>query len=477
MKIIGRKEEITILESLKTTDRPAFVAIYGRRRVGKTFLVRTIFDDKYTFQMTGIANVGLDAQLTNFHAALVRHFPEFEDRPVAKNWFYSFQNLITALETDNSSKKVLFLDELPWLDAPKSDFIPALEHFWNSWASAKNEILLIVCGSAASWMISNLINNTGGLHNRVTHEIYIEPFTLAETEAFFKNKAAAFTRYQILQLYMAFGGIPFYLDKVETSKSAVQNINDLCFTRRGALRKEFDKLYPSLFKNATKHILVIEALAQKLRGMEREELLAATQLPNNGSTTKILNELEESSFITKYNAFGKNTRNPVYQLIDFYSLFYLRFMKDRDLKDKDFWLTSIDNPEVRAWSGYAFEQICFSHLDAIKKALGIAAVLTQSSAWVGSNGIQKAQIDLVIDRRDQVINLCEAKFSINPYTIDKAYAEELQMKIGVFKDVTKTQKAVFMTLITTFGLVQNGYAQTFVQKAITMDALFDYVAD
>ena len=271
---------------------------------------------------------------------------------------------------------------------------------------------------------------------------------------------------------MAWGGIPFYLDRVDVGKSATQNINDLCFAPRGFMRKEFQLLYASLFKNADNHVKIIETLSQKLMGMEREELLRLANLPNNGNATKILAELEESGFITKYNAFGKKKRAPIYQLIDFYSLFYLRFIKDSSLKDKDFWLNSIDSPEIRAWSGYAFEQICFSHLDQIKKGLGIASVQTNSTAWIGSNGVNKAQIDLVIDRRDQVINLCEAKFSINTFTIDKAYGEELRTKIGVFKDVTQTQKAIYLTLITTFGLTQNDYAQTLVQNSLTIDALF-----
>jgi hypothetical protein len=470
--LIGRQEEIATLKSLKQSNEPAFVAVYGRRRVGKTYLIRQFFNDTFTFQLTGIANVELPQQLGNFRSAFIRYFPEFEDKPVAKDWFQAFQQLITALEADDSPRKTLFLDELPWLDNTKSYFIAALEHFWNSWASARKDILLIVCGSSASWMINNLLNNKGGLHNRVTHRLIIDPFTLAECEAFFRSKSATYTRYQIVQLYMALGGIPFYLNAVDIGKSASQNINDFCFTPKGFLRKEFNNLYASLFKKADKHIRVIEALAQKTRGLEREELLKLTNLPNNGNTSKILTELEESSFITKYNAFGKNTRHAIYQLIDFYSLFYLRFIKNSDVKDKNFWINSLDSPEVRMWSSYAFEQICFSHLDEIKKALGISGVQTQTSAWIGSNGIHKAQIDLVIDRRDQVINLCEAKFSINQFTIDKKYAEELRTKIGVFKEVTQTQKTVFLTLITTLGLTSNDYAQSLVQNSLTMDALF-----
>jgi uncharacterized protein len=473
-KIIGRKDEITLLQQVKQANRSAFVAVYGRRRVGKTYLIRSFFEEKFTFQLTGIANVETEQQLTNFHAALIRNFPEFEDNPVAKDWFQAFQQLINAIESlQDSEKKVLFIDELPWLDTPNSMFISALEHFWNSWASTRSDIILVVCGSAASWMINELINNTGGLYNRVTHPIQIEPFTLAECEAFFQANSLGYDRYQLIQLYMVFGGIPFYLDFIDIRKSATQNINDLCFSPKGRLRNEFQKLYASLFKKADKHIAIIEALAQKTKGLERDELLKTAKLSNGGTTTAILRELEESSFIRKYNTFGKSKNNAIYQLTDFYSLFYLKFIKKTSVFDDDFWINGIDTPEIRAWSGYAFEQVCMFHTSQIKRALGIAHVQTQTSAWSGKDEQNKVQIDLIIDRRDQVINLCEIKFSINPFTIEKDYADNLRKKMGVFRDATKISKALWLTFITTHGLTQNSYSQSLVHQSLTMDCLFD----
>lgn len=470
--MIGRQEEIAMLQTLEQADKSSFVAVYGRRRVGKTYLIRSVFENRIVFQLTGIARTKIGKQLANFHAALVKNFPQYEEKPMAQDWFQAFLQLESALETSNAAKKIVFLDELPWLDSRNSGFISALEHFWNSWASARRDVLLITCGSAASWMINNLINNHGGLHNRVTHQMPIDPFTLAECEAFFKSRSATFDRYQLLQLYMVLGGIPFYLDMVETAESATQNINRLCFTPKGGLRKEFDNLYVSLFRNADKHIAVIEALAKNAKGMEREDLIKAANLVNNGNTSKILKELEESDFIRRYNTFGKNSRNSLYQLTDFYSLFYLKFIKSNRVLDTDFWLSSLDNPEVRTWSGYAFEQICISHLSAIKKALGISGIQTISSSWLGSYDNQKAQIDLVIDRRDHVITICEMKFSINPFIIEKKYADDLRRKIGIFKQSTGTSKAIFLTFITTFGLVPNEHAMSLVQNSLTMDVLF-----
>ncbi len=472
-KLIGRKEEKALLERLKQTTSPAFVAIYGRRRVGKTFLVRQVFKDPFDFYLTGTANVNTRQQLINFHTNLIRQFRVAEHIAPPKDWFEAFQQLSTALEAQPAGKKIVFLDELPWLDTPKSGFIPALEYFWNSWGSAQNDLLLIVCGSAASWMINNLINHRGGLHNRVTHRLQLDPFTLKECEIFLQSRGATYERYQIIQLFMVTGGIPFYLDQVDKGLTAIQNIDKLCFEKNGLLRTEFDNLYASLFKKADKHVSIIEALAKKNKGMKREELMQKTGIPNGGSLTRILLELEESGFIHRYKTFGNTSRDSMYQVSDFYSLFYLKFVKTADLDDLNSWIDRLDNPDVRAWSGYAFEQVCRAHLRQIKSALGISGVQTSASTWNGSDGVSQAQVDLVIDRRDHAINLCEMKFSVHTFVIDKAYSEELRRKVSVFKTATATRKSVFLTLITTFGLAQNEYAGSLVQKSLTMDILFE----
>lgn len=470
--IIGRQKELKLLKDLQQKDSSSFVAVFGRRRVGKTYLIRNAFDQQFAFQLTGLGKGGMKKQLNNFYAAFSRLMPTGSEVPFPKDWFWAFQHLSNYLETLPPGQKVIFLDELPWFDTPQSGFISALEHFWNSWASARRDILLIVCGSAASWMLHNLINNRGGLHNRVTHRIRLEPFTLAECAAYFTQKSAAYGHYQLVQLYMVTGGIPFYLEQVDPGKSIPQNINDLGFLPDGFLRTEFDNLYASLYRNADRHVAVVEALAQKSKGMGREELLQKAKLSKGGSATKILNELEESGFIRKYPAYDKREKNAVFQLADFYSLFYLRFIRNTSSLDHQNWISGLDSPEYRSWSGYAFEQVCLAHIDQIKQALGIAGVQTATSAWTGEKDGQKAQIDLVIDRRDQVVNLCEMKFSIQPFTIDKAYSNVLRNKIGLFKTISATNKAIFLTMITTFGLNRNEYSMSLVQNELTMAVLF-----
>lgn len=470
--IIGRKKELGQLDKVMASGKSEFVALYGRRRVGKTFLVREYFDYTFDFQLTGLANANTVQQLTNFHLAIQRQ-TTLETDDISPNWLMAFQLLIDHLEgIDEARKKVVFLDELPWLDTAKSDFMMALEHFWNSWATNRKDIVLIGCGSAASWMINRLINNHGGLHNRVTERIKIFPFNLHETELMLLPKNPAYDRYQILQIYMVTGGIPYYLDAINPEKSATQNIEEMCFRKGAILTLEFKNLFASLFKNAPKYETVITALSTKTKGLTRKEITQLTGINGGGSLTKILDELEESGFITRYTPFNRKVRGTLYRLSDFYSLFYLKFIKNNTNYAKGVWVNAIDHPEKRAWSGYAFEQVCLAHIPQIKKALEIGGIISHAVSWKSKQSADGAQVDLLIDRRDRVINLCEVKYSIHPYKITKSYSENLRHKIGTFKQETQTKKAVFLTMITTYGLAQNSHAMSLVQNEVTMGDLF-----
>lgn len=469
--IIGREGEISLLREKLASGKSEFVAIYGRRRVGKTYLVRNVFKGKFTFYITGLANATLQEQLDNFDAAIREQYPQSE-RKKAGNWMEAFQQIKQAVGKSEQKKKVIFIDELPWFDTAHSGFIPALEHFWNSWASARKDVLLLVCGSAASWMINVLINNKGGLHNRVTQKIKVVPFTLKECEEFLKHRRIALNHYQIIQLYMVLGGIPFYWDAVEKGFSAAQNINKLCFEANGLLTGEFDNLFRSLFAKAERHEAIVNALAKKSKGLTRDEISKESKLANGGGLTRLLEELEESGFIRRYVPFGKKYRNSLYQLSDFFSLFHLRFIRGRKEFDESYWLKMIDNPMHRAWSGYAFEQVCLAHIPQIKKALGISGIETATSSWRSSQAKDGAQVDLVIDRRDGIINLCEMKFSIDKYVINKKYDAEMRNKAAAFRREVKTRKSILLTMVTTYGLATNAYSGN-INNEMNMDVLFE----
>ncbi|MCB9230817.1 MAG: AAA family ATPase [Bacteroidia bacterium] len=474
LEIIGRKAEIKRLDRILLAKKSSFICVYGRRRVGKTYMIREYFSNEFDFQMTGLSNATTQQQLINFQVSFQHQAPEIITPQIPETWFEAFKNLVSFLENSPTErKKIIFFDEMPWLDTPRSDFIMALEHFWNSWASARKDIILIACGSAASWMINNLINNHGGLHNRITERMKIHPFTLGETELYLKARNISLNRYQIIELYMAFGGIPYYLDWVLPGESSAQTIDRICFQKDAPLMKEFPNLFSSLFRNPEQHESIVAALAGKTVGMSRGEITEKAHIQTGGTLTKLLGELEESGFITSYSPYMKKARNTIYRLSDFYSFFYLKFLSQNKTHDPGTWALGIDNPAHRAWAGYTFEQICLAHIPQIKKALGIGGVVTQSASWKSTQSAEGVQIDLLIDRRDQVINLCEIKFSISPYTIRKKDAEGLRRKIGTFKSETRTRKSVFLTMITTFGLESNEFSTEIVQSDLTMDALFD----
>lgn len=473
-KIIGREYEFGLLEQVLHSSESELVVVYGRRRVGKTFLVNQFFDNRFAFKLTGVYDKPESIQLERF-AMQMEEYGFSVDVP--DNWFKAFDQLKNLLkQTRCDGKKVVFIDEMPWLDSEKSDFVAAFEQFWNGWASAENDILLIACGSATSWMTDKLLANQGGLFNRCSLRIFVRPFTLRETEQYLLSKGIVWTRYDIAECYMIMGGIPFYLKQLNPQLSYAQNIDDIFFREKGLLWDEFNHLYDTLFKQPQNHIAVVEALSKKRMGLTRNEIIEATKLHDNGNLKVILENLVNNEFIRPYNYFGKERQDTIYQLTDFYSMFYFSYVKNNYGRDPHYWSNSIDDPSRRSWAGYTFEQLCLYHLEQLKRAMGIAAVQCNVSSWFhklaeGEKRTRGAQIDLIIDRRDRIINLCEMKFSINEFSIDKDYDAVLRNKIETFREDSKTKKALQLTMITTYGVKRNMYSNR-VQSEVVLDDLF-----
>lgn len=472
--IVGRAKEKYTLKQAMESDQSEMIAIVGRRRVGKTFLIRNYFRSKIDFEIVGIQNGTLSEQLQNFTNTLQDYTASRKKIERPSNWIAAFRMLIKYLEKKKvKRKRVVFIDELPWIASARSGFMKALDNFWNSWAN-KNDIVLVICGSAASWMISNVVNNKGGLHNRITGLITLFPFTLRETEAFLKKKKLMLNRYQIIQIYMAIGGIPLYLDKLQAGKSAAENIDLLCFRKSGFLRDEFDKLYGSLFSNAEHHVTITRTLAKKWKGLTREELISLSGLSDGGRINRILNELSSSGFIDSYLPFQKKKKDKLYRLTDEYSLFYIKFIESSRAAPH-YWLKLSQSQKWKSWAGYAFESLCIKHVEQIKKSLGISTIYTETGSFiVKGKGTQKgAQIDLLIDRNDDVINLCEMKFYEGPFTISKSYAQKLREKITAFKEKTSTRKQIFITMVTSFGISENKHSLGLIHHDITFNDLFE----
>lgn len=473
--IIGRQKEMAELNRCLESDRSELVIVYGRRRVGKTYLVDQFFKGVFDFTYVGGHKLPQRIQLRNFAKALKQAMGERTALKFA-DWFDAFNALeeyLSALPTNR--KKVVFVDEMPWIDSLRSTFTEAFENFWNGWAARRNDIVFIASGSATSWMIDNLVENQGGLHARITCQIYLRPFTLSETEQYLKYRGCPWDRFQIAQCYMFFGGIPFYLSLINPQRSLAQNVDDLCFERGGALRMEFDELYNALFTHSENYLSVVRLLADHNHGMTNKEIGNKTGIEGKRLTT-VLNNLERCDFIMRFRYYGKKSQDIIYKLTDFYTLFYLKYIEaNRDSFDGAWWQHHSASHSVESWQGLTFELLCLMHINQIRKALGISGVATKVSAWFEKADREQkergSQIDLVIDRADRIIHLCEMKFCQGEYRITAEYEKKLRDRLELFREKTRSKKNLVQTFVTTFG-VARGIHSGIVHSEVLLDGLF-----
>jgi hypothetical protein len=423
------------------------------------------------FKLTAVLDAKTSVQLENFAITLTKYYKS--KKPVPTDWFTAFEQLRILVASSKRKRKVIFIDEMPWLDTKGSDFIAALEHFWNDWASTQNNIMLIICGSSASWIVKKLFRNRGGLHNRVTGRILLKPFTLSECRMYCAATGLPNDEISLLETYMTFGGIPYYLDLLKPGLSLTQNVGKLCFGPGGELREEFDNLYASLFANAQRHMLVVRALAKRKTGLSRDEIRKTTNIAEGGTLTDTLNELELSGFIRRYEPFGKKKRGSLYQLVDHFTLFHLAFIENSPDDDSSYWAKIRETQAFRTWRGYAFEQVCLAHVDQIRKSIGVAGVITHTGSWRSTSTDPMVQVDLLLDRNDRVVSLCEMKFTDLPYAINKKTAGELRQKRSSFIEETGTRKATHLVLVTPIGLKRNTYYDLVQNVVTTADLLTD----
>jgi uncharacterized protein len=473
MEIAGRQEEIALLQSLFEKNESSFVAVYGRRRVGKTYLIRQVYENEIVFECSGLNQETTDPQLENFWITLTDLQPHKRPLPTPKTWLQAFSQLRTYLNTlQTDKKKVIFLDEIPWFETNRSGFLAALDNFWNMYCTKRKDIILVICGSAASWIIDKVINNRGGLHNRLTHRILLMPLTLGETKAFFELKNVKLNLKDIAQIYMCVGGVPFYLKDIEAGDSVPLILNRLFYQKQAILKDEFANLYAALFKNNTVHEKIVEALSSKNKGLTRNEIIQETGINGGGGLTIVLEELTQCGFIMPIYPINKAKDDCLYRLIDEYSLFYFKFLKDG--KTKSSWAQITESPVFKIWSGYAFENLCFKHTEQIKKAFGISGVITNEYSYVlkGKADQQGMQIDMIIDRADNCVNILEVKFYNTEYEVSETYARQLLHKATIFQERTRLKKNVFITMLTVFGVKKNEHYLMAVTNQLLIDDLF-----
>ena len=475
--MIGRKKEIALLKRLYESNKAQFVAVYGRRRVGKTYLINDVFGEKITFRHTGLSPIEsgdespLKKQLKHFYNSLLLHGMPRSKCP--ENWMDAFLMLELFLQNkDDGSRQLIFIDELPWLDTPKSGFITAFEGFWNTWACSRKNLMLVVCGSATAWMSDKLINNHGGLYNRITSEIKLSPFTLGECEEYFKSENIKLSRYDIVQSYMITGGIPYYLSYYQRGLSLAQNVDNIFFSTNAPLKDEFKRLFNSIFVNPDMMISLVKAIGAKHYGCTISEISEASGISRGGTLTKALSALIASDFIIKYIPYGIK-KEEHYKLVDPFCNFYLRFIENQKEISKDFWLSNVESQNIVSWRGIAFENVCFNHISQIKKALGISGVSTSESAWSKQKGDEiGTQIDMLIVRKDNIVNMCEIKFYSSEFSVDKNYDKVLRNRVLLLSSKLSRKMSISSVLITTFGLKYNEYSGDF-DNVILIDDLFD----
>ena len=473
--LIGRIEEWQKLDRCMERSQAQLITVYGRRRVGKTFLVNEYFDKRFDFKLTGEYKAPTENQLENFILELNRQAKT--DYAVPESWRTAFSLMREYLKSlPKEEKHVVFFDEMPWLDTPRSGFLSAFEYFWNDFGCACDNLVFVVCGSSTSWITENIEHNKGGLFNRLTCKIALSPFTLQETEQYLQSLGIEWARYDISQLYMITGGIPYYLSFLIPSLSLSENIDSLFFRKGAELRDEFDHLYRTLFKNSEQYIRIVEELSRKKSGMGKAQLAEKTGLPMNGDFTRKLTNLVDTGFVRASVFYNQKKRDIQYQLSDYYTQFYFRFIKDHYGQDEHYWTNTVDLPSRRVWAGLTFEQLCRDHSAQIRQKLGISGVLSEESVWFSrssgkDDSLPGAQIDLVIDRRDYTTTLCEMKYSVNLFEIDKEYDMNLRNKIEAFRRETGTKKSLQLAMITTFGVKKNKYSNI-VSRQVVLDDLF-----
>ncbi len=465
--IVGRIKEKEILNEALNSSRSELIAVYGRRRIGKTFLIREFYEKDIVFSVTGYSEGDRSVQLKNFMSKLNGLTTEFNQEEPA-DWIDGFallkQYIISLRKTQR--KKVIFIDEFPWMATNKSGFLAAFENFWNEFCSVRTDLVVVVCGSAASYMVHKIIKNRKGLSKRITKKINLKPFSLGEVKAFFENKNIPILESELVKIYMSLGGIPEYLEQVRKGESAVTTIDRLCFGPEAYLENEFDEVFESLFSSSSFHKKIIDVLASdRKKGLTRTELLKKCDLGTSGRFSRSLEELEISGFVLKYESYTGKSKETLYRIYDEYCLFHLQFL--RPFKGNS-WVQLYQRPEYVIWCGHAFETLCLKHSKQIKRALKIEGLASENYAW--SN--PQAQVDLVIDRADNWINLCEMKFCNDEFTIDASYLKKLETKKREFKTDKAGRKGIYVTMVTTHGIRPNQYSAAIVDHDLTLNCLF-----
>ena len=474
MKIIGRKAEQEVLLQCERSGKSELICVYGRRRVGKTYLIEQTFAECFSFRASGIEGGNTRTQLRAFHQRL--RAGGDRSKTIPADWFEAFSRLEKLLYSGNiiqspHGKKTIFLDEFPWFATARSDFLAAFGEFWNRCGTVKGDLMFIICGSATSWIIGNLIENTGSLYNRVTCQLFLRPFTLRETEMYFQDREFDWTRNQITECQMLFGGLPYFFDLLNANESLAWNIDHLCFQPNALLKHESKRLLEATLRKSKVYDSILNLLSDHPYGIEKSVCMESLGIPY-GTFFRAVDELVKCGYVWEYREPHRKNRPLCIRLTDPFLLFHYHFLSGAGNDS----ITSYqsftgDEGRYRNWRGHAFENLCMYHIPAIKQALGITGVETEEYPWSSEMNNGGVQIDLVIERKDQITNLCEIKYTDQPYQITADYEKNLLRKIQVYREETGTRQALKLVLISAEGLAGTAHQER-IAHVITLNELF-----
>ncbi len=474
MKLVARSAETDELKRCERSGKSELVCVYGRRRVGKTYLVEQTFSGSFAFRATGVEGGNMRQQLKSFNQRLQEHGDP--QRTIPKNWFEAFSRLDIVLSREDAArspygKKVVFLDEFPWFATARSEFLMAFGEFWNRRGTAGDDIMVVICGSATSWIVGNVLENTGSLYNRVTSQVYLEPFCLGDAERFFVDRGFGWTRSQIAESHMVFGGLPYFLELLDPNESLRANIERLCFAPHALLAHESSKLLEATLKKSPAYDRLLSYLAKHRCGVEKQACFEQTGLAK-GTFARAVDDLLKCGYIREFKVPTKRGKPLFLQLVDPFLLFHYRFLSKKSGDRVGSWSDCIqDEARYKSWRGCSFEILCVLHEAQIKRALGISGVRTRCYPWTSDQGAGGAQIDLVIERDDGIINICEMRCTDRPFSMDAATEASLLNKVDVFKRETGAKNPVKIVVVSASGIA--GVAHTeYISRTITLDDLF-----
>ena len=306
----------------------------------------------------------------------------------------------------------------------------------------------------------------------ITCQIFLRPFSLKETELFMNDRDFGWSRKQIAEAQMVFGGLPFFFDLLNPDESLTWNINMLCFNQHALLRNESKKLLEATLKKSPVYNRIMERLSHNYYGMPKAQCQEELGIPQ-GTFTRAVDDLVKCGYVHESKDNYIKGHPLRLQLVDPFLLFHYNFLsKNAPVQVKSFEVYKADTGKYINWRGHAFEVLCLYHIEQIKKALGISGVNTNEYSWISSKKEGGAQIDLVIERDDGIANLCEEKFTDTAFSISSEYEEDLLNKIELYKQETKTKHATKLVLISVEGIKGSAHTEH-ITRVLTLDDLFD----